>query len=197
MVLRITLKSRSHLTPAQKHSRNWLKQASLLVLLLGSWIGYKQIESHFTEPEAVLVLGGSPSREVFAAEFAKQHPNLDIWVSGGSNREYSEWVFTEAGIDLNRVHLDYQAVDTVTNFTTLADSFKAQGIDSVYLITSENHMRRAWVIGSIVLGSRDIEFKPVVVPSAAQPEPIKKSIRDGVRALLWVTTGETGAQYHQ
>lgn len=197
MLLRISLKSRSPLAKSRKNSKHWLTKASLLLLLLGGWLGYKQIQSYFTEPEAVLVLGGSPSREVFAAEFARQYPNLEIWVSGGSNREYSEWVFTEAGIDLNRVHLDYQAVDTVTNFTTLADSFKAQGIDSVYLITSENHMRRAWVIGTIVLGSRNIEFKPIVVPSDAKSEPIEKSIRDGVRSVLWVTTGETGAQYRK
>jgi hypothetical protein len=54
-------------------------------------------------------------------------------------------------------------------------------------------MRRAKVIGEIVLGSRGITFKPVSVPSSSsQPEPIGKSIRDGVRSLVWVATGYTG-----
>jgi hypothetical protein len=56
-------------------------------------------------------------------------------VSGGSNPEYAEWVFAEAGIDLKRLHLDYRAVDTVTNFTTLVDELKARNINSIYLIT--------------------------------------------------------------
>jgi uncharacterized SAM-binding protein YcdF (DUF218 family) len=164
-----------------------------LVLLLLFGFGYRQIEGMWRRPEAVLVLGGAAEREQFAAEFAKQHPELPVWVSSGSNPEYAEWVFTEAGIDPNRIHLDYRAVDTVTNFTTLADSFKTQNIRSVYLITSDYHMRRAQVIGGIVLGSRGIDFQPVAVPSQYSPEPMNKVVRDAARSLLWVTTGKTGS----
>lgn len=149
------------------------------------------------KPQAVLVLGGATEREVFAADFAKQHPELPIWVSSGSNPEYAEWVFAEAGIDQGRLHLDYRAVDTVTNFTTLVDEFKAQGITSIYLITSDYHMRRATVIGEIVLGSRGISFKPITVPSQYTPEPFNKVVRDAARSLLWVTTGRTGENLAQ
>lgn len=164
-----------------------------LTLLLLFGFGYQQVEGLWRQPEAVLVLGGAAERERFAAEFAKQHPNLPVWVSSGSNPEYAEWIFTEAGIDPNRVHLDYQAVDTVTNFTTLADYFKTRKIRSVYLITSDYHMRRAQVIGEIVLGSRGIAFQPIAVPSERSPEPITKVVRDAARATLWVVTGETGS----
>lgn len=162
-----------------------------LVLLFG--FGYRQVEGMWRHPQAVLVLGGAAERERFAAEFAKQHPELPVWVSSGSNPEYAEWVFTEAGIDPTRIHLDYQAVDTVTNFTTLADYFKTRNIRSVYLITSDYHMRRAQVIGEIVLGSRGIDFQPVAVPSKRSPEPMNKVVRDAARAVLWVTTGRTGS----
>lgn len=141
----------------------------------------------------MLVLGGATEREKFAAQLAREYPNLEIWVSSGSNPEYSEWLFSEAGIDLSRVHRDDRAVDTVTNFTTLVDELQARGIDSVYLITSDDHMRRASAIGEIVLGSRGIIFKPLAVPSGRSPEPIEKAIRDGARAILWVTTGHTGS----
>ncbi|MGL5064875.1 MAG: YdcF family protein [Microcoleus sp.] len=145
----------------------------------------------------MLVLGGAIEREVFAAKFARQHPSLPIWVSSGTNPEFAEWVFAEAGIDRDRVHLDYRAVDTVTNFTTLVDELRDRGIDSVYLITSDDHMRRARIIGEIVLGSRGISFKPVAVPSGREPEPLQKSIRDGARAIMWLTTGYTGANFSQ
>ena len=141
----------------------------------------------------MLVLGGGTQREKFAAELARRYPDLPIWISGGTPRSYAERVFARAGIDRSRLHLDYQAVDTVTNFTTLVDKFQAHGINSVLLITSDYHMRRARIIGEIVLGSRGIDFKPVSVPSKRSPEPIEKAIRDGARALLWVTTGHTGA----
>ena len=128
----------------------------LVGLLMACWFGYQHLKSEFQRPQALLVLGGAIEREVFAAKFAVNHPELPIWVSSGSNREFAQWVFSEAGIKSDRVHLDYRAVDTVTNFTTLVDELKAQGIESVYLITSDDHMRRAQIIGEIVLGSRGI-----------------------------------------
>lgn len=172
----------------------WSLALALLIML---WWGYKEIKSYFEQPQAVLVLGGSTSaleRERFAAQFALQYPDLPIWVSGGSpNQKYTERVFAKAGIDRSRLRLDYQAVDTVTNFTTLVDELQDSGIKSVYLITSDYHMRRAQIIGEIVLGSRGIYFKPVSVPSERSPEPIEKAIRDGARAVLWVATGHTGS----
>jgi uncharacterized SAM-binding protein YcdF (DUF218 family) len=164
------------------------------VLLLLFGFGYRQVEGLWRSPQAVLVLGGATEREQFAAEFAKQHPELPVWVSSGSNPEYAEWLFNESGIAPDRIHLDYQAVDTVTNFTSLADYFKTRDIRSVYLITSDYHMRRAQVIGEIVLGSRGIDFQAVSVPSGKSPEPLNKVVRDAARSVLWVMTGETGSQ---
>lgn len=148
-------------------------------------------------PQAVLVLGGEPQRERFAAEFARRHSDLPIWVSGGSNPEYAEWVFSEAGIDPARIHLDYQAIDTVTNFTTVVDQLKHQGIERIYLITSDFHMRRARLVGSVILGSRGITFESVAIPSDNPPESLEKAVGDGARAILWVMTGSTGETLKQ
>ena len=168
--------------------------AVILPLLI--WWGYKEIQQQLLQPQAMLVLGGSTrrlEREKFTADFAREHPNIPIWITGGSPPRYTQQIFVKAGVDPKRLHLDYEAVDTVTNFTTLVDDLQARGIKSVYLITSDFHMRRACVIGEIVLGSRGIEFKAIPVPSEKSPEPIQKSIRDGARAILWVATGYTGA----
>jgi len=164
---------------------------------MACWFGYQQLKSEFQRPQALLVLGGDKQRELFAAKFAQNYPSLPIWVSSGTNPEFAEWVFSEAGIKSDRLHLDYRAVDTVTNFTTLVDELQAKGIESVYLITSDDHMRRAQIIGEIVLGSRGISFKPVAVPSGRTPEPIEKAVRDGARAIVWLTTGYTGANFSQ
>lgn len=130
-------------------------------------------------------------REKFAAELGKRYPHLDIWVSGGSPQDYVKRIFATRGIKGDRLHLDYRASDTVTNFTTLVDELEAQGIDSVYLITSENHMTRARIIGEIVFGSRGIVLKPLAVPSSYPPEPIEKSVRDCARSILWLATGNS------
>jgi uncharacterized SAM-binding protein YcdF (DUF218 family) len=162
------------------------------------WLGYQESKIERLPPQAVLVLGGSTTRlerERFTAKFVREHPSLPIWISGGSPPQSTQNVFAKAGVDLKRLHLDYQAVDTVTNFTTIVDELQAQGIKSVYLITSDFHMRRARVIGEIVFGSRGIQLKPVPVPSGNISEPWDKSIRDGARALIWVVTGYTGAEH--
>lgn len=179
---------RSHSTLLKKRTF-WY----FLLLCLISGILYHQGRVYFRSPQAVLVLGGAPERERFAAHFAQEHPNLPVWVSSGSNPEYSEFVFSEAGIDLDRIYLNYEAEDTVTNFTTLIDDFKQQGITSVYLITSDYHMRRARVIAEIILGSQDIAFRPIAVPTEQPTEPLDKVLRDGARSVLWVTTGRTGS----
>jgi uncharacterized SAM-binding protein YcdF (DUF218 family) len=160
--------------------------------LLGVGLAYWHFSLPIKSPQAALVLGGEPRREQFAAEFARQHPNLPIWVSGGSNPEYAEWVFQQAGVSESLVHLDYSAVDTLTNFTTLADKLRSQGITSIYLITSDYHMRRAEWIGQVVLGSRGIQFQAVAIPTHKTREPLEKAIFDGARAVLWVITGNTG-----
>ncbi|MDX2244642.1 MAG: YdcF family protein [Leptolyngbyaceae cyanobacterium bins.302] len=168
-----------------------------IALIPSAWIGYREIKSLVDQPKAILVLGGDPEREDFAAAFARQHPDLPVWISSGSNQEYTEGVFSDAGIDFTRLHIDRTAEDTVTNFTTLADKLRSQGISSVYLITSDYHMRRARIIGEIVFGSRDISLKPVPVPSEKSSEPLLKSVRDGARAILWITTGHTGSTLNQ
>lgn len=162
----------------------------IIVAFLG--MGYRQMQSYFVQPEAIFVLGGHEERERFAAQLAQQDPDLPVWISSGSPEEYVSRMFARAGIERDRLHLDYRAVDTVTNFTTLVDELKAQGISSVYLVTSDNHMRRARLIGEIVFGSQGIVLKPLAVPTQAPPESWRKCLRDGARALLWVTTGHTG-----
>lgn len=166
----------------------------LSVVVTSLCVGFKPA-AHSTStssPEALLVLGGHEERERFAAQLAQQYPQLPIWISSGSPQEYAQRIFAKAGIKGDRLNFDYRASDTVTNFTTLVDELQAQGIDSVYLITSENHMQRAKIIADIVLGSRGIDFQPIYVPSNNPPEPIEKCWRDAARSIFWLVTGQTG-----
>ncbi|NEP18489.1 MAG: YdcF family protein [Leptolyngbya sp. SIO4C1] len=163
-----------------------------------AWLVQWHLRGWSMQPDVALVLGGDLEREQFAAEFAAAHPEIDIWISSGSNPEYAEWVFETAQIPMEQFRLDYRAVDTVTNFTTLVEDLERENIDSVYLITSDYHMNRALVVAQIVLGSRNIHFKPLAVPSAEAPEApetLTRSLRDGIRSLLWVFTGKTGTEF--
>lgn len=165
----------------------------LFIVVTSLCVGFKPISNPVDSPEALLVLGGHEERERFAAKLAQEYPHLPIWISSGSPEGYAQKIFAQAGIKSDRLHFDYRASDTVTNFTTLVDELEAQGIDSVYLITSENHMKRAKIIGDIVFGSKGIDFQPISVPSKNPPEPLEKCLRDGLRSIFWLITGHTGA----
>lgn len=183
--------------PKVRRKNRRLTLASLLFVAIGLWFGQWHIRNRLSSPTTALVLGGDSKREEFAAEFATEHPEIDVWISSGANPEYSTWIFQESHVSLDRLHLDYRAVDTVTNFTTLVDDFERLGIKSVYLITSDYHMRRANTIATIVLGSRGIHYKSLPVASEQPPEPLIRSLRDGGRSILWVFTGKTGSELAQ
>ncbi|MDB9526795.1 YdcF family protein [Oscillatoria sp. CS-180] len=181
----------------RQSKRSWQTWLMLLIIPF-AWVGQSQVKAKLREPQAILVLGGAAEREHFAADFARQHPDLEVWVSSGTNPEYAQWLFQEADIASNRVHLDYRAVDTVTNFTTVVEDLKQDGVESVYLVTSDYHMRRAAIIAQIVLGRHDIAFQPISVPSGeSQSEPLVRGIRDGARAVFWVFTGQTGSSWRE
>jgi uncharacterized SAM-binding protein YcdF (DUF218 family) len=145
------------------------------------------------QPQAILTLGGGIDREEFTAQFAYNFPSLDIWVSSGVPPQLARPVFQKAGISDDRLHLDYRAVDTVTNFTSLVPEFQKRQIQHIYLITSDFHMARARVIATLVLGSQAIAFTPVSVPSIEPKESILRIVRDIGRSLLWIVTRHTGA----
>jgi uncharacterized SAM-binding protein YcdF (DUF218 family) len=145
------------------------------------------------QPQAILTLGGGIDREEFTAQFAYAFPSLDIWVSSGVPPELARPVFQKAGILDNRLHLDYRAVDTVTNFTSLVPEFQKRQIHHIYVITSYFHMARAKAIATLVLGSQAIAFTPMAVPSKDTKESILRILRDSGRSLLWIVTRRTGA----
>lgn len=144
-------------------------------------------------PQAILTLGGGGEREPFTAHFAKNYPDLPIWVSSGQPPDQARQIFNSVGIPDTRLHIDLRAVDTVTNFTSLVADLKSQNLHHIYLITSDFHMKRAKAIAFLVLGSRGIAFTPVVIPSTRPNETWSHILRDFGRAFLWLFTGRTGA----
>ncbi len=145
------------------------------------------------DPQGILVLGGSPAREVLAANLARSVPQIPIWLSSGQTYKTSRQIFAQANVDWQRVNFDTRAVDTVTNFTSLVADFQAQDIRHLYLITSEYHMSRSSAIATIVLGSRGIAFTPVSVSEPREPEAQYRTVRDTIRSIIWLVTGRTGA----
>ncbi len=165
-----------------------------LVIWLGTIVMKSEIAMRQApNPEAILVLGGLADRDETAAKLAKNYPTLPVWISsGGRLPEAAYTLFEAAGVSRERVYLDYRATDTVTNFTTLVTQFKHHNIRHLYVVTSDFHMPRAQVIGTIVLGHNGMTLTPVSVPTNEPAESWLRVARDGSRSLLWTMTGRTG-----
>ena len=170
---------------------------AISIFIFGSILIHLKIARYQTpEPQAIFTLGGGKQREEFTAQFARYHL-LPIWVSTGQPRLKAKRTFQQAGISLSRVNLDYRAIDTVTNFTSLVEDFKQKNYQHIYLITSDFHMPRAKAIAFIVLGSYGIACTPITMPTAKYPEPKSKVIRDAVRAVIWLVTDKTGSGFKE
>jgi uncharacterized SAM-binding protein YcdF (DUF218 family) len=168
--------------------------SSILALILIIPVRLAIAHSQTPKPQAILTLGAWTDREQAAAEIARWYPSLEVWVSSGTPPELVRPIFQAAGVSQSRLHLDYRAVDTVTNFTTIVPEFQRKGIHHIYLVTSDFHMPRAKAIATIILGSQGIAFTPIPVPSdQSKKETIFPIIRDLGRSLLWIATGHTGA----
>lgn len=164
-----------------------------LVLLGSIGLKHQRARAQAPEPQAILVLGGGTGREEAAAHLAATRPDLSVWVSSGDRNSTAAYtIFRRAGVSPSRVYLDYQATDTVTNFTTLAPQLRQRGYRHIYVVTSDFHIPRARVIGTLVLGHQSMTFTPLAVPSDRPTEPWVKLVRDGGRSLLWIITGRTG-----
>ena len=182
-----------------KFWRQWLMRSAialtttslLIVLSIKARLEISAYQS--PKPEAILVLGGGSAREPAAAQLAAQRPDLDIWVSSGLGPTQANEIFSAQNVVLTRVNLDYNATDTVTNFTTLVAELQADNIRHIYLVTSDFHMPRSKAIAFWVLGSRGIAYTPITVPSNTPPEPYHKILRDVARSWLWLITGRTGS----
>jgi uncharacterized SAM-binding protein YcdF (DUF218 family) len=169
-----------------------------LIVLLATAMGYIPARLAIArwqapEPQAILTLGGRPAREIFTAEFARYCPELKIWVSSGLPPEKARSIFHQQGVSDDRLNLDYRALDTVTNFTTVVKDLETQNIRHIYLITSDYHMPRAQAIATIVLGSHGITFTAIPVTSTKSPEGSFHITRDIIRSFVWLFTGFTGA----
>ena len=145
-------------------------------------------------PSVLVILGGDRSRELAVARAAVCLPTVTLVVlsSGAASEEELQSAIGDRHVN---VMVDRTAVDTVTNFTTLAEGLAAAGVDAVVVGTSASHARRAVAVGRIVLGAVGVHLVHMVsVPegSAGGDEAWWRLVRDVLRALLWALVGVHG-----
>jgi len=175
------------------------------VIAMPALYGVLQLQLNRGEPKsAILVLGGRDidrERRAFELATTLNHDTnsggekVPIWISKGNDAAVSA-LATEYGLARSQIEVDNRAMDTVTNFTTLAGLIHEKGVRHVYVVTNSTHIYRAMAIAQVVLGYYGIAA--TAVPSGNQinrkEEWFFSTWRDYLRSVLWFYTGITGAQ---
>lgn len=138
--------------------------------------------------ETILHLGGSLNRLVKTIELGQQKPKSIIIVSSEGNPQEVMRQLLAGGIERYRIVLDYNAWDTVTNFTKTYKTIKNVGTKKLYVVTDGFHMTRSMGIGYITYLMTDVQL--IACPSSAGgSEPWDLLIADWIRTLIWKLTG--------
>ncbi len=138
--------------------------------------------------DAILVLGGSIRREMYAASIADQYPGVPILVSQGSQDPCILILFQRARQPIDRVWLEKCANTTFSNFLFSVPILKSWGAHKVKVITSASHLPRAEWMARIHLNSRGMAVEMDIPRERGVPgntESKLKTALDVIRSLIW------------
>lgn len=164
---------------------------SILCFTLGIWMLNNAVILHAASQkplDAILVLGGSITREIYVAELAKQDPQIPILISGGSKDPCIWLIFRRANSPLQNVWLEKCAKTTFDNFFFSLPILSKWQVQKVKLITSPTHLPRAKWMAQIILGANGIWVEPDIVKERGIPgnrESIVKTISGLTRSIVW------------
>ncbi|MEM7554955.1 MAG: ElyC/SanA/YdcF family protein [Cyanobacteria bacterium P01_A01_bin.84] len=176
----------------QKNFRQSIYKTILVFfILLSTWVLINTItliSASSKSTDAFFVLGGSITREVYVAQLAKQHPQIPILVSKGSQDPCILLIFRKKAASLQNVWLEKCANSTFDNFYYGIPVFRNWNSRKIKLITSPTHLPRAKWMAQILFGTHGIWVETEVVTEKGVPgnqEHWLKTGLDIIRSILW------------
>jgi uncharacterized SAM-binding protein YcdF (DUF218 family) len=162
----------------------------ILGILLCSWllINTLRLQAAASEPiDAFFVLGGGIHREIYVAQLAKQHPDIRVLISQGSEDPCILLIFQREQAPIRQVWLEKCADSTFDNFYFNIPILNQWGVRKVKLITSTSHLPRSQWMAQILFGAHGIWVETDIVPEPGKPgnrESLLKTGLDITRSLV-------------
>ncbi len=139
--------------------------------------------------DCVLVLGGSPTRDIFAAKLAKERPARKILISGSADP--CTWlVFDKAGAPKENVFVEHCSQNTFENFIYSTPILKRWGVRKVLLVTDEPQVKRALPMAKLMLGSKGIAVQLERSPNGGGEGPRYPIFLEEMAAMCWAVVGQ-------
>ncbi len=178
----------------RKRSRRRIWLGLLLVLVAWASVRLTSLLLSAAQPvDAVLVLGGSIQREVYAARLAREAPQIPILISQGSEPPCIWEIFERDAAPISRVWLELCADSTFGNFYYSVPILERWGKRHVRLVSTRNHFPRAGWLGRILLGAKGIWLDEDRMGERGVPanteSPLKTAV-DVTRALGWAVVSQ-------
>ena len=176
--------------------RYWLMGFLGLCLILGIWLlnNAATLQEASKKPvDALFVLGGSITREIYVAELAKQYPQTPILISKGSTDPCILLIFQRAKTSLQNVWLEKCADSTFGNFYYSLPILRQWQVHHIKLITSLTHLPRAKWLAQIILGSHGIWVETDLAKETGIPgnrENFFVTGWDVTRGLFWAVMSQ-------
>lgn len=141
--------------------------------------------------DIILHLGGNPLRVEKTIKIAKANPGAFIVISSEGDPVYIATQLQNAGIKHDQYVFDFNAWDTVTNFSKTYGFIEDRLPLKLYIVTDKFHMKRAKAIAKMVYLYDPIQLVecPHFEGDPERQEPQRFIIEDTLRALLWRLTG--------
>ena len=141
--------------------------------------------------DVILELGGNASRLYKVLELAELHPQAKIVISSEGSPDRVVSMLRGAGIKDDRFVFDFNAWDTVTNFTNTIKLIKSFRPKRVYVVTDKFHMKRSMGIAQAVFFLSGIKLiaSCYLGSEPHAPEDPHLVRTDRFRAWLWRLTG--------
>lgn len=141
--------------------------------------------------DIILHLGGNANRVEKTIEVYKEHPEAKIVISSEGAPQYIYDQLVGAGIDTKQFVFDFNAWDTVTNFTETFSFIEDRAPKNLYVVTDKFHMRRSMAIAKMVYLFEPISLIacPYMGGDTSRTEPFRLVLEDAGRSLVWKMSG--------
>ncbi len=139
----------------------------------------------------IIELGGNPDRLKKAIEIYHQNPDALILISSEGNPQLCVDMLKSGGVPESNYIFDFNAWNTVTNFTETYKFIRSKGAKKLFVVTDKFHMRRSMVIAQTVYFLTGVEL----VPCEFLEGDLNRTESDSlifncfVETLLWKLTG--------
>ena len=140
--------------------------------------------------DVIIHLGGDPTRVYETIQTARDNPSALIIVSSEGNPVWVDQQLQAAGISRDRYVFDFNAWDTVTNFTETKRWVMQQRPQKLFVVTNQFHIPRAETIAYCVFWKEGVKVVSCpVADRAPHSESWQLVLGDVVRALVWRLSG--------